>query len=211
MVFAGILLAIVLSACQKVDNDKIPPVIIIQGNNPLQLILGCEFNDPGIDVVDDKSDTIEVYTSDDINMEQTGTYYVNYTAVDGDSNVSYAQRKVIVELFKVSDLEGDYTVKDTLRPLGPYTTYDASVAVVLNQTPPLLEITNFNDFGNDFGVYFTADSAGKIDLSYNLNDTIINGTGKIFCDKTGFRLDFLLQLPGQYDQVHGTTFTLKRN
>jgi hypothetical protein len=173
--------------------------------------MGCEFNDPGIRIVDDKSDAVDVYSSNDINTEQTGTYYVNYTAVDADSNISYAQRKVIVELFNVYDLESHYTVKDTLKPLGPYTTYDAGVSVVLNQVPPLLEITNFNDFGSDFGVYFTADSTGEINISYDMNDTIINGTGKIFCDKTGFRLDFLLQLPGQYDQLHGATFTLKGN
>jgi len=177
---------LVVASCQKVDNNKIPPIIILNGNNPQMLTLGCAYDDPGIEVKDDKPDTVSVYVSSDLNPDSSGTYYIEYTAVDADSNISNATRQVIVQPLKIDDYLGNYKVYDTVNPIGPYTSYTASVATI-NTTPPLLQISNFNDFGNYFKVVLSPDSLGDITLTYDLNDTIINGTGTTFCDKTGFR------------------------
>ncbi len=203
-----LLLSVVfVAACQKIDNDRIPPVIIVNGNNPQLLTLGCEYNDAGIDVVDDKSGVVDVYLVDNINTLQTGDYYIKYTAIDADSNISVASRKVIVEPFLIDDFVGDYVVKDTVIPLGPFSTYPASV-VIFNNSVPLMKIANFNNFGENFEALFTSDSTGNITLTYNQNDTIINGTGTTFCDKSGFRLEFLVELPDGFSEYHNTTFNL---
>jgi len=202
-----ILFIVVLASCQKVDNDRIPPVIILYGSNPQWLTLGCDYNDPGIDVKDDKSDIINVYITDDIDPGKSGEYYVNYTAYDGDSNIAVARRKVVVQAFSIQDYVGEYFVKDTVIPLGPFSTYEASVSI-FNIDPPLMKIANFNNFGDNFEAFFTADSTGVITLTYDLNDTLISGTGTTFCDKTGFRLEFLLQIADKNNEYHETTFKL---
>lgn len=202
-----ILLVVFLAACQKVDNDKIPPVIILNGSNPQWLTLGCEYTEAGIEIKDDKSEEFDVLVADNINSTQIGDYYVKYTVYDSDSNVAMATRRVIVEAFSIEDYVGNYTVHDSVIPIGPYTTYQASVSI-FNDYPPLLKIANFNDFGDNFEAFFTPDSTGIITLTYNLNDTIINGTGTTFCDKTGFRLNFLLELTDGFSEYHNATFKL---
>ena len=208
--FLLVLIVVLLVACQKVDNNKIPPVIILKGSNPQWLVIGCEYNDPGIDVIDDKSDTLNVWVTDNINSDSVGDYYVNYTVVDADSNVSMAKRKVIVEPRSIDDYVGNYMVFDTVPPFLVATTYQASVTIK-NINPPLLEITNFNDYGENFKVLFTSDSIGPITLNYDKNDTIIDGTGTAFCDKTGFRLEFLVELPDGLSEYHKATFKLNGN
>jgi hypothetical protein len=74
-----------------------------------------------------------------------------------------------------------------------------------------LEIANFNDYGNNFKVFISPDSLGNISLSYNINDTIINGSGTTFCDKTGFRIEYLLQLTNGMDEYHRTSFKVTGN
>ena len=203
-----LLLSVVfVAACQKIDNNRIPPIIIINGNNPHWLILGCEYNDAGIDIVDDKSEVFDVYIADNIKSDSIGVYYVKYTVIDADSNISVALRKVIVEPFSIDDYVANYIVKDTVIPLGPSGTYQASVSI-FNTSVPIMKITNFNDFGNNFEAFFTSDSAGAITLTYDQNDTLIDGTGTTFCDKTGFRLEFFIELPDGFSEYHNTTFKL---
>ncbi len=204
------LIVIFLVACQKIDNNKIPPIIILKGDNPQRLIVGCEYNDPSIDVLDDKSDALNIWVTDNIIPDSVGDYYVNYTVIDADSNVSMAQRKVIVEPFSIDDYAGNYMVFDTLAPFFLDTTYQASVTIK-NIDPPLFEIVNFMDYGEKFKVLFASDSTGQITLNYDKNDTIINGTGTTSCDKTGFRLDFLVDLPDGFSEYHKATFKLNGN
>jgi hypothetical protein len=203
-----LLLSVVfVASCQKIDNDRVPPVIIINGNNPQWLILGCEYNDAGIEIVDDKSEVFDVYIADNIKSDSIGDYYVKYTVIDSDSNISVALRKVVVEPFSIDDYVANYIVKDTVKPLGPSGTYQASVSI-FNTSVPIMKIANFNDFGNNFEAFFTSDSAGAITLTYDQNDTLIDGTGTTFCDKTGFRLEFLIELPDGFSEYHNTTFKL---
>jgi hypothetical protein len=205
-----ILSVLMVAACQKVDNNKIPPIIILKGNNPQKLTLGCAYYELGVDIVDDKPDDAYYYISSDVNPDSSGKYFVEYTAVDSDSNISVATRQVLVEPLTIDDYAGAYKVYDTVKPIGPYTNYQASVSVK-NINPPLLEIANFNDYGNNFKVFISPDSLGNISLSYNINDTIINGSGTTFCDKTGFRIEYLLQLTNGMDEYHRTSFKVTGN
>ena len=205
-----ILSVLMVAACQKVDNNKIPPIIILKGSNPQKLTLGCAYYELGIDIVDDKPDDAYYYISSDVNPDSSGNYFVKYTAVDSDSNMSVATRQVIIEPLTIDDYAGAYMVYDTIKPIGPYGSYQALISIK-NTTPPILEIANFNAFGNHFKLYFTPDSLGDITLSYNLNDTIINGTGTTFCDKTGFRVEYLLQIANGFDEYHRTSFKVTGN
>ena len=206
-----VLTVLLLAACQKVDNSKVSPLIVLRGDNPQLLSLECDYNDPGIDVIDDNHGPFDIYITDNINKDLCGDYYVNYTVVDTDSNVSVAQRKVIVEPFSIDDYAGEYMVSDTILPLMEVvTTYQASVTIK-NINPPELEIANFNDYGENFKVLFTFDSIGSITLNYDKNDTIINGTGITFCDKTGIKLKFMVKMPDRFIEYHKATFELNGN
>jgi hypothetical protein len=203
-----ILSVLMLAACQKVDNNKIPPVVYLLGENPQMLTLGCKFDTLWVEVVDDKPDSVSVYVSSNVNPDCSGSYFVDYTAVDSDGNSGYATRKVIVGPLKVQEYLGSYKVYDTVKPIGPYPIYQASVSAI-TANPSQLVITNFNNFGDHFKVPFLPDSIGNFELSYNLNDTIISGSGRTFCDKCGFKVDtFLLVLPNGMNEYHTTNFEL---
>jgi hypothetical protein len=117
---------------------------------------------------------------------------------------------LIVEPLTAADYIGDYFVSDTLKPLGDIMNYEVSVAVG-NIDSTEFEIANFGNFGYAFKAPFTSDSIGNINLYYSSNDTIIDGTGTTFCDKTGFRIEYLIQLSNGFDEYHNTTFKIKRN
>jgi hypothetical protein len=206
-----VLVVLALAARQKVDSDKIPPIIFINGPNPQYQILGIDYCDKGFAFVDDKGvvDTTVTF-SPPYNKDSAGKYQITYSAVDGDGNVSNAERILIVEPLTAADYIGDYFVSDTLKPLGDIMNYEVSVAVG-NIDSTEFEIANFGNFGYTFKAPFTSDSIGNINLYYSSNDTIIDGTGTTFCDKTGFRIEYLIQLSNGFDEYHNTTFKIKRN
>lgn len=200
-----------LAACQKVDNNKIPPIIFINGPNPQYQILGVDYCDKGFAFVDDKGVvSADVIFSPPYNMDSAGEYQITYRAVDADSNVAYAERILIVGPLRVDDYVGNYLVYDTLKPFGDTKNYNASVTVnIIDSTE--FEIVNFNNYGISFKALFTSDSIGNINLFYSSNDTIIYGTGTTFCDKTGFRIEYLIQLTNGFDEYHKTSFKVNGN
>jgi hypothetical protein len=202
---------LVIASCQKVDNNKIPPIIFMNGPNPQYQILGVDFSDPGIEAVDDKGVvSTEVTISPPFNKDSVGEYIVLYTVADADSNFATAERLLIVRPLTAADYTGNYSVYDTLKPLSDVLKYDA-VLTVKNNDSTEIEIANFLNFGNHFKALFMPDSLGNINLSCSQNDTLIDGTGTTFSDKTGFRIDYLVQYSNGLDEYHRATFKRNRN
>jgi hypothetical protein len=210
IIIISIIILTAFFACQKIDNNKIPPVIQLKGSNPMQVILGCEFVDPGVSLTDDKDPpaAIKIYHEPSEIPDSTGTYYINYTAVDSDSNRAFVQRKVVVEPLVSADYAGTYNVSDTIVPLGGVPSVYVSTVVVRSAYPQWIEILNFNNFGQDFKAYFTHDSSGTIQVNYDLSDTVISGNGFTYCDKTGFRLIYNIDIAGNDTEFHRSTFLL---
>ncbi len=200
-----------LAACQKVDNNKIPPVILMHGPNPQYQIFGIDYCDQGVSFVDDKGvvDT-SITFSPPYNKDSVGEYQIIYSAVDADGNVSTAVRILIVGPLTAHDYIGNYSVHDTLMPLVDTMDYEASVTVK-NADSTEFEIANFGNYGYTFKAPFTSDSIGNISLYYSSNDTIIDGSGTTFCDKTGFQIEYLIQVSSGFDEYHKATFTVNRN
>jgi hypothetical protein len=197
------------TGCEKVMNDKIPPTLVLKGNNPLMMFRGCPYPEPGYDVKDDKTpvDLIEVNTiTDHINTDSTGVYLVNYTATDTDGNVASATRKLIIEELTLDYYIGTLTAHDTLKPLNqPVPSYQVTCDV-FNTEFSWIRIYNFNNFGEDFNVIIIPDSLGNIGLSYSLSDTLITGTGNNYCDKRGFRLEYQVETPDDGVSIHHVTY-----
>lgn len=210
-VIFSILVVLMVASCQKVDNNRIPPIIFMNGPNPQYQILGVDFCDPGIDAIDDREVVSAEFTiSPPFNKDSVGEYLVVYTVADADSNFTSAERTLIVGPLIPDDYIGNYSVYDTLNPLGETLNYQA-VVNVKNIDSTEFEISNFLNLGNHFKALFVHDSLGDISLSYSQNDTVINGTGTTFCDKSGFRIDYLIQFSNDIDEYHKATFKINRN
>lgn len=200
-------------ACQKIEEAKIPPSLSLIGNSNIYLKQGCEFDDPGVSVTDDKdlANAVKLTVEPDTIPNTAGTYYVKYTAEDSDGNISYAERKVIVSIRESIEYEGSYTVKDSIFSSQSSTVADTtsftSTIDMKSAYPQWIEILNFNNFGPHFKTFLTHDSAGAINVSFQLHDTVITGSGRNFCDTSGFTLQYSIKTPAD-STFHRSTFIL---
>ncbi|MDO5552391.1 MAG: DUF5011 domain-containing protein [Planctomycetia bacterium] len=72
------------------------PVISLLGDNPLYLLQGDTFSDPGAAAVDACDGALTVVTSNCVDTSQVGTYVNTYTASDSSGNTATAERVVHV-------------------------------------------------------------------------------------------------------------------
>ncbi len=81
-----------------VSEDNTPPVITLNGSNPMNLSLGQNYNEPGAtaydDIDGDLTDSIEI--SGNVNTSSAGTYIITYTVSDKSGNEANKTRTVNV-------------------------------------------------------------------------------------------------------------------
>jgi hypothetical protein len=77
-------------------RDQTPPVIALNGFNPMTNELGAAFTDPGMTASDACSGITLLRTNGTVSVNVVGTNLVTYTAVDGSSNTNTVTRIVIV-------------------------------------------------------------------------------------------------------------------
>ncbi len=200
--------------CQKVSEDKIPPVIQLRGDNPLLLKQGCDYVEQGVLLSDDKDQpgAMQLTVTGEIIPDSVGTYFINYKVVDSDGNQASTQRMVVIKPVSSDDYEGTYDVSDTLRPMGSVISFYTSEVVVRSSNPPLIEIRNFNNLGVNFKSYMWHDSTGYIQVNYGLNDTLVSGNGFTYCEKAGFRLLYSVAITrndSTFTEYHRSTFLLR--
>jgi len=199
-------------SCQKIEEAKIPPAITLDGSSIMYLKRGCEFVDPGYNVIDDDPGSEVIITVEPETLPDTaGTYYIKYSAEDTDGNISFAERKVIVSIRESIEYEGKYFVKDTISSSQGSSVYDTisfySTIDMKSAYPQWIEIYNFNNFGPQFHAFLTHDSAGSIQVSFQLHDTVIMGSGHNFCDSSGFTLQYSVKTPAD-TTFHRSIFML---
>lgn len=201
-------LLIVLASCQKVQEDKIPPIINLVGRNPDTILLGCNYIDKSIIAIDDKDDSsaLTIITSGEVDPFVSGTYFIEYSVVDSDSNRAFEQRMVIVKPLEMDYFEDSFTVTDTLLTVVPrqITTYPVTIDW-LSQNQNLFRIINFNNFGDDFELLIQPDSTGNFQITYEEDDINIIGEGWVKCDLGGLRMTYDVELPDEY-QIHEATY-----
>ena len=76
--------------------DTLPPVVTVLGVNPLALIVGSAFNDPGATALDDRDGVVSVVSSGTVNAGVVGVYLRTYTATDAAGNAATRTRTVNV-------------------------------------------------------------------------------------------------------------------
>ena len=130
--FTLFLAIVLLSGCHKITSDGVTfvtsyPIFTMLGDNPLYIELGATFTDPGVVVMEGETDiTSKLNVTGSVRTNQTGLYYVTYSAVNKDGFPGSASRKVYVyDPTMTTDISGSYTVD--LANSNRYTFSDGSV------------------------------------------------------------------------------------
>jgi hypothetical protein len=114
-------------------SDVIPPIITLNGSNPIEITQGLEYLDAGATAFDDKDGNILVTTSSYVDTTKTGSYEVVYTATDNAGNNANISRVINVvketsNTKPVAQANSDrieITVGDNTITLNSTTSYDA--------------------------------------------------------------------------------------
>jgi hypothetical protein len=77
-------------------KDTTPPVITLNGSNPMTVTQGSVFTDPGATATDNVDGTDPVTVSGSVNTAMVGTYTLTYSATDQADNTATATRTVYV-------------------------------------------------------------------------------------------------------------------
>ena len=77
-------------------QDTIGPVVILNGANPLTVECHGSFSDPGATASDACAGGVRVSVSGNVEANTAGTYYLTYTADDGNGNTNSSVRTVNV-------------------------------------------------------------------------------------------------------------------
>jgi len=77
------------------DHQK--PVITLNGNSSVSIVVGTQYVDAGATATDDVDTTVEVVTVNNVDATVVGEYTVTYTATDSAGNTATATRTVTVK------------------------------------------------------------------------------------------------------------------
>ena len=76
--------------------DTTPPVITLNGGNPLQLFIGQPYDEKGATATDETDGNISVEIDGTVGTSTAGSYTVTYSAIDTSGNQAQTTRTVIV-------------------------------------------------------------------------------------------------------------------
>jgi uncharacterized repeat protein (TIGR01451 family) len=123
--YGGVTNSVVLAV-----QDTLPPVITLNGANPMYVELGGAFTDPGASATDLCAGAVGVIAGGAVNVNSTGTNTVTYTANDGNGNIATATRTVVVQ--------------DTTPPTILWSFTNLVLAADTNCTAPMPDVTGTN-------------------------------------------------------------------
>lgn len=202
-----ILLAIgmMFSSCQKIEEGRIPPVIVLNGRNPDTVLTGCSYNEPGAFYTDDYG-TKAAEVRGMVNTDSAGSYFLDYLAYDADSNLSVESRKVVVEPLDDTYFQGNFTVSDTLVVIPRQISVYSAFIEMQDVNQGIFRISNFGNFGDEFQLLIQPDSAGNFQLNYDDSETIIQGEGWVKCNSGGLRMTYTIETPPDEFETHKATY-----
>lgn len=96
--FLAFALLVVLAACvpPAPNQDTVPPVITLKGDNPINLIKGGTYVEAGATALDNVDGKLEVKISGEVDANKVATYTITYTAIDKAKNEASKTRTVNV-------------------------------------------------------------------------------------------------------------------
>ena len=89
--------SVVTNSVILLTTDTVPPVVTLNGDNPLLIALGSTFNDPGATAYDVcAGGSLTVSPSGSVNTSVEGEYDLTYSAVTGSGTPGIVMRAVVV-------------------------------------------------------------------------------------------------------------------
>jgi len=179
-------------SCKKEDPDIVFPIVEILGENPMEILLNSEFDDPGAEYWDN----IAVYSTrvdSDLDENKIGSYEVAYIVLDEAGNETIATRTVNVIVDQLS-FESNYNVSDTISS-GPnegihnYTSAITASALSINK----LLLSNFAGLGISYVAIVEFEKYGLLTIPQQLlseNQDSLSGNGMFAKDGKSIHLEF---------------------
>ena len=90
-----LLISIVAVSCQK---RKTAPTITMNGPSAVTLCIGDTYTEAGASAISACGDDLDVVIDGSVNVNESGTYTITYTATDEYNNVSTSQTSVVVQV-----------------------------------------------------------------------------------------------------------------
>src|SRR3989344_5549140 len=119
-------------------TDGTGPVITITGDNPMNILEGGTYTEPGATALDDVDGNISVVVTGAVNTSLVGVYTITYTATDAAGNTATATRTVNVNYDSAGLASSD------LNENGIEDRDEAEVSVTANKTLAAGEYAFFN-------------------------------------------------------------------
>ena len=149
-------------------NDTTPPVLTLIGDDPLEVIAGTTFVDPGVSVTDNVGVVGGVVVTGTVDTMSPGTYVLTYSAADAAGNVASLTRDVVV----VDETSPHISVPDSpllaliTGPTGEVVDYTNEVSISDDIDPsPTLDCTPIS--GSQFAPGTTTVACNGADASGN--------------------------------------------
>ena len=112
--------------------DTTPPIITLQGSNPVTITLDSSYSDSGASAVDFVDGVVSVnINASAVNTSQVGSYSVVFTASDSSGNTISLTRTVVV----TSGNSGILLSPSIISPMGPITAINGIVTQSWNSVP----------------------------------------------------------------------------
>ncbi len=156
--------------------DTTPPVITVQGTNPLSLTVGTAYTDAGATCTDNTDTSCTVVSTGSVNTATAGSYTITYTATDAAGNASSKARVVNVVAFPCAgSFIGSYDAPDHSERIRLRNLSLAGRGIPVTGND---EIDNLNAGGGglDGGIYMTGSYAFETDA----NCKVVKGTTMVF-------------------------------
>ncbi|MEI6766823.1 MAG: DUF5011 domain-containing protein [Bacteroidota bacterium] len=100
-----LVLSVIAFSCRK--SDSTAPVVSLEGESTMSVVLNGSFTDPGATAQDNEDGRLNVNVSGTVNPDLAGAYVIKYSATDAAGNTGNAERIVNV-LNSAAFLVGNY-------------------------------------------------------------------------------------------------------
>ncbi len=172
--------AFLLSSCNP--DDTTAPVITLNGNNPMTVVLNTDYIDPGATATDDEDGDMTLTSTTTVNPDLKGIYTTTFSATDAAGNQASKTRTVNV-VNEADYLAGSYSVVDEI-PGGTYP-YTDQISPDY-ETNNKVSVTKFACYQNG-AVYFNINGTSVIlplqtvhcGTSPDIYDRAFSGSGTI--------------------------------
>ncbi|WP_299876625.1 immunoglobulin-like domain-containing protein [uncultured Cocleimonas sp.] len=149
-----------------VSEDLTPPVITLQGVNPVSIPQGSVYTDEGATAIDDVDGAVTVSTSGTVNTAVVGTYTITYNAEDDAGNSTSKTREVNV-IKAAPEETPDVVVENT------------------DTTAPVIAINGESSITLTTGATYVDEGASALDNVDGVITVTVTGIGAVDTSKAG--------------------------